>query len=162
MGEYRSCFSLNTDLFVLSFSSNPVFRGTESFIIQDHWFFGPNYQVDVTTHSSDGNPEFLASATEQYLNNQTGILTNAGADIFAWEQMSPEARGNLSTSTQEALQMFPPDWPEIEYLALDAYAGDLENFIEGSPETPYNYVATMAVIVVCDEPNAPSNVTAIF
>lgn len=114
----------------------------------DHWFFGPSYRVDVMTHSAIGNKTFAAKATDNYVNNQTGIMTNSGADIFSWEKLPQEERRKLTDSTQKALEMFPPDWPEFEYLALDAYAGDLQNFIEGAPKTPYNYIAAMPVNVV--------------
>ena len=42
---------------------------------------GPTYQVDVITHNSLSNPEFLAQAVHQYNENRTGILTNTGGDV---------------------------------------------------------------------------------
>lgn len=44
--------------------------------------FGPNYKVDVTTHSNLEDPAYAAEATAQYLESQTGILPNGGADLI--------------------------------------------------------------------------------
>ena len=37
--------------------------------------------MNVVTHSSLADPDFLASAVEQYNNNRSGILTNLGGDL---------------------------------------------------------------------------------
>lgn len=48
---------------------------------QDVVLVGPSYSVNVMTHSSLSNPDFLAQAVDEYNNNRTGILTNVGGDI---------------------------------------------------------------------------------
>lgn len=49
----------------------------------DHILFGPDYVVDVTTHSNLGfDPAFAAQATTDFITNGTGILTNVGAEIL--------------------------------------------------------------------------------
>ena len=53
----------------------------------DHIFFGPDFQVDTVTHSNLADPSFSASATHDYNQYRTGILTNVGADMTAFEKL---------------------------------------------------------------------------
>ena len=48
----------------------------------DHVFSGPSYNVDTVTHNWLADPAYQAQATEEYINNRTGILTNVGGDIL--------------------------------------------------------------------------------
>lgn len=48
----------------------------------DHIFFGPSYEVNTVTHSWLGNPSYSTEATEQYIQNRSGILTNVGGDLL--------------------------------------------------------------------------------
>ncbi|KAL8722841.1 MAG: hypothetical protein Q9225_000728 [Loekoesia sp. 1 TL-2023] len=108
---------------------------------EDNVLVGPTYAVDTTTHSSLTDPAVLASAVQQYNANRTGILTNVGGDVadadyqvlsvrfrplttallIGFEKLP---RNVLKPATYQALQTsFPSDWPDIEYLVLDAYFG---------------------------------------
>ena len=122
----------------------------------DHFLFGASYQVTTLTHSALGNPAFLPEEVELYRTNGSGLLGNPGGDILAWEKMPTPQRESLSPSTQSSLMQFPPDWPEIEYLVLDVYSGDNENYITGAPKTPYMYVSPAAAIV---SPQSRGNVS---
>jgi choline dehydrogenase len=122
----------------------------------DHVAFGTSYQVSVTTHSALGNSSYLALATQQYLNNGSGQLGNPGGDLIAWEKLPSPYRNSLSRATLKKLETFPEDWPEIEYLILDAYAGDNSNPIADAPRTPYMYASPAAVLVA---PLSRGNVT---
>lgn len=115
---------------------------------QDHFFFGPSYQVDIPTHSQLANETFLAEVTAEYRENATGIVTNTGADIFAWQKIPEPDRRNLSQATRDALSAFPPGWPELEYIQLDAYLGRQLNYVLDAPQTPYNYEGVVAALVV--------------
>jgi hypothetical protein len=42
---------------------------------------GPTFEVDLITHSSLGQPEYLASAIKEYNEKRTGIMTNVGGDF---------------------------------------------------------------------------------
>ena len=106
----------------------------------DHFLFGASYQVTTLTHSALGNPSSLQQATEQYQTNGSGLLV-------AWEKLPDIQRKSLSSSTQASLAEFPSDWPEVEYLILDAYSGDNEDYVTGAPHTPYMYVSPAAAIV---------------
>ncbi|KAL1857284.1 hypothetical protein Plec18167_004762 [Paecilomyces lecythidis] len=87
----------------------------------DNVLVGPTYQVNVITHNSIANAAYLAEAVEEYNINRTGILTNVGGDVTAFERLPTSA---LSDETSQALNdSFPSDWPHIQYLILDAYFG---------------------------------------
>ncbi|KAI4159385.1 MAG: hypothetical protein LQ342_006641 [Letrouitia transgressa] len=88
----------------------------------DNIFSGPTYPVNVVTHNSLANPTVIAAAVSEYNNQRTGILTNGGGDFLAFEKL-PE--GFISNGTRNALdEARGPDWPDVEYLELDAYFGD--------------------------------------
>ncbi len=122
----------------------------------DHFIFGASYQVTTLTHSALGNPSSLQQAIAQYRANGSGLLGNPGGDILAWEKLPNRQRKSLSPSTQASLAEFPPDWPEVEYLILDAYSGDNENYITGAPHTPYMYISPAAAIIT---PQSRGNVS---
>ena len=122
----------------------------------DHFLFGASYQVTTPTHSALSNASFFQQAAEQYRNNGSGVLGNPGGDILAWEKLPEPQRLSLSKSTQASLATFPPDWPELEYLILDAYSGDNGNYITEAPRTPYMYVSPAAAIVA---PQSRGNVS---
>lgn len=88
----------------------------------DNIFSGPTYPVNVVTHNSLSNPETIGAAIGEYNTQRTGILTNAGGDFLAFEKLP---KGSLSAATRNALdETYGSDWPDIEYLELDAYFGD--------------------------------------
>jgi choline dehydrogenase len=115
--------------------------------LDDHILFGASYQVKTLTHSALGNVTYSALATEQYKTNGSGMLGNPGGEIIAWEKLPPPLRNSLSASTRASLAKFPPDWPEVEYLVLDAYSGDNQNLILGAPRTPFMYASPAAGII---------------
>ena len=113
----------------------------------DHFLFGASYRVATVTHSALNNASFSESAAVEYHKNGSGLFGNPGGDILAWEKLPYPRRRSLSKSTRTALAKFPSDWPEIEYLVLDAYSGDNENYIAGAPKTPYMYASPAAALV---------------
>ena len=115
--------------------------------LQDHVWFGPSYRVNVVTHSALHNATFRALAQEQYLSTQSGIATNGGGDIAGWEKLPHPQRGALSQDARNALAAFPNDWPELEYLMVNAYAGDSKNYIRDAPKDSNNYAAVLAALV---------------
>lgn len=114
----------------------------------DHLLFGLSYRVTTPSHSITGNPKLMAEATAEYLADGSGPLGNPGGDIVAWEKLSGKQLKQLSSETQCRLSdSFPSDWPEVEYITLDAYMGNNQNYITGSPQTPYMYVSPAASLV---------------
>ena len=90
----------------------------------DNTFSGPTYPVNVVTHNSLANEAMIGAAVQEYNSQRTGILTNGGGDFLAFEKL-PE--GSLSASTRSELNnAYGSDWPDVEYLTVDAYFGDQE------------------------------------
>jgi choline dehydrogenase len=84
----------------------------------DHILFGPSYSVNFPTVGSYIiNPVALALALAEYVASATGFLTYA-ADILGWEKLSKLSsyRSKFSSETLDALDEFPEDWPEVEYI----------------------------------------------
>jgi choline dehydrogenase len=78
---------------------------------------GVTYPVSTISDSTvSSDPALLAAATEQFLANGSGILTNSGGDYIGWEKLPAAYRANLSPSTLSDLAKFPADWPEIEHV----------------------------------------------
>ncbi|KAM0796604.1 glucose-methanol-choline oxidoreductase [Usnea florida] len=85
----------------------------------DQPYFGTAYRVNVTTQSQlSVNPLFAAQATEQYLRNQTGPLTNPAGNSVGFEKLPQSLRSQLSSGALHDLAEFPTDWPELELLPL--------------------------------------------
>lgn len=124
----------------------------------DHALFGPSYRVNVLTHSILTNNATYAAAAAQSFNAHppTGILTNTGGDYLAFEKLLPSQRAHLSASAQRDLAAFPADWPDVEYLFLDAWAGLQENYVDGAPKDGFNYVSAVSALVA---PLSRGNVT---
>ena len=123
----------------------------------DHWYFGPSYTVNVETHSVIGNEAIANQLTEDYRTNHTGLLTNLGGDILGWEKLPSPERDALSPESAQALNdSFPADWPELEYIVLDAYIGNQSNYITDAPHTTDMYGGLAAALV---SPLSRGNVT---
>lgn len=119
----------------------------------DHLFFGPSYEVNTVTHSWLADPAFSAQAAREYITNHTGIMTNVGGDLIAFEKL-PE--GAVPNATRRDLDStFGLDWPDIEMLSLDAYAGTLDDFLGAAPDTK-NYTSMCVALVA---PFSRGNVT---
>lgn len=112
----------------------------------DHVLGGPSYRVDLVTTSQLGNPAFLAAAAEEFNDKASGILTDSGADLLAFEKIPKAQRSNFSRSALSDLATLPPDWPEVEYFPTSAYYGYQQNYIFDAPTDGYNY-ATVAIAI---------------
>jgi choline dehydrogenase len=124
----------------------------------DHVLFGPSYSVKFPTVGSFLlKPVALVAALLEYINDATGQLTYA-ADILAWEKLSKLAsyRSKFSTQTLNALAEFPDDWPEVEYIAADAYAGNFRFPILQQPLDNKKYVGILGALVA---PLSRGNIT---
>lgn len=113
----------------------------------DHVFFGPSYRVNVITGSAMGNPQYAAKAIDDFNKKQSGILTNSGGDLFAWEKLPQKSRRSFSNSTLSKLATFPSDWPEVEYLSVAGFMGDNQNYATNGPTDSYNYATVVAALI---------------
>ena len=101
--------------------------------LQDHCAFEFTYPMNVEGNAAlDGNTTFLDQATQEFLNSQTGPLTNWGGDILgklpqdspirtanstsAFEKLPKPYRSALNGSALKDLSTLADDQPEIEWL----------------------------------------------
>ncbi|KAL4868705.1 hypothetical protein BDV12DRAFT_95321 [Aspergillus spectabilis] len=124
--------------------------------MQDHVFFGISYRVNLQTANSLAIPEVAAEAAVLYSEDQAGPLSAPGGDYAAFEWLPEEFRDGLSEETEEDLAGLPSDWPEIQYLALPAYAGDFYNPLTDGPTDGYNYATMLATLLT---PHSRGNIS---
>ncbi|KAL9026071.1 MAG: hypothetical protein Q9196_005208 [Gyalolechia fulgens] len=73
------------------------------------------------------NPNVTATAVNQYLTKQSGLLAGiGGGESAGWEKLPFPSRGSLSNTTRALFSRFPSDWPELEFIPL-AYSATPEN-----------------------------------
>ncbi|KAL2836348.1 hypothetical protein BJY01DRAFT_222030 [Aspergillus pseudoustus] len=113
----------------------------------DHALFGVVNRVNVVTASRLVND--LAAAAEALVQYalQKGPLTAPGFGVLGWEKIPQTLRKNFTNSTRAALDTFPSDWPEVEYLGLDGildgwHSADDQNLGDG-----FNYGTIGAALV---------------
>ncbi|KAG9661789.1 hypothetical protein KCU64_g2352, partial [Aureobasidium melanogenum] len=88
--------------------------------MEDHLFFSMVYKVDVVTLSKTlTDADFEAQVEAEYTKNHSGILTNTGADYFAWEKLPSKYLSKLSPQARTDLAAFPSDWPDYEVVIGD-------------------------------------------
>jgi choline dehydrogenase len=105
---------------------------------------GVTFPVSViSTAIRQRDASYEARAVEQFNTNGSGILTNTGGDVLAFEKLPDSYRSHLSEATQNRLAAeWPADWPETEY-ALSSTGRTLE----GSSATSENYVSIGVLLV---------------
>ncbi|KAL8951283.1 MAG: hypothetical protein Q9222_002738 [Ikaeria aurantiellina] len=110
--------------------------------LQDQVLFGANRRVNVATASASLNsPAVAAKLALQFRTNGSGPLAAFGAGYYGWEKLPFPYRANLSSNALAALDAFPPDWPELEWLPISAYLGYQTNRQLEDPRDGYNYAA---------------------
>lgn len=106
----------------------------------DHVLFGANRRVNVNTASASlNNPVGAARLAEQFRTTGTGPLSAFGAGYYGWEDLPQPYRANLSAAATSALDAFPSDWPELEWLPISGYLGYQTNRQTEDPRDGYNY-----------------------
>ena len=123
----------------------------------DHAFFGTTFRVDIQTSSAGQNNATLnAEAIEAFVDHAAGPLTISADNVVGWEKLPNPLRSGLSKSTQKALNTFPSDWPELEFLPINDFLGNGGNLVTADPLDGYNY-ATVATALVA--PLSRGNIT---
>ncbi|KAL5336499.1 hypothetical protein BJX70DRAFT_279496 [Aspergillus crustosus] len=85
----------------------------------DHALFGVVNRVNVVTASRLVTDTAAAvDAMVQYALKK-GPLTAPGFGVLGWEKLPADVRKGFTNNTLKALDKFPGDWPEVEYLGLD-------------------------------------------
>jgi len=115
----------------------------------DQIFYGSSFRVNILTNSAGLNdPDAAAAAVQAYLDNATGPLSVSGTGVLGFEKLPLNLRNGLSASTQKALDnLFPSDWPDLEFLPASGVLGNQSNYAIQDPEDGYNY-ATVATALV--------------
>ena len=63
-------------------------------------------------------------AAAEYNTNCTGILISRGSGVLGFEKLPANLRAKLQNSTRADFDnAFSADWPEIEFLKMDACLG---------------------------------------
>uniref|UniRef100_A0A0B7JVM3 Glucose-methanol-choline oxidoreductase N-terminal domain-containing protein n=1 Tax=Bionectria ochroleuca TaxID=29856 RepID=A0A0B7JVM3_BIOOC len=93
----------------------------------DHVLFGPTFEINGLVDTLSGainDPAVLEGALQAYIQQQAGPLTSNQVELLGWEKLPDEYRSKFSSETQKALSYFPSDWPEVEFIPLNAYISD--------------------------------------
>ena len=125
--------------------------------LHDQAYFGTTFPVNVPTNSAGLNsPALTQAAIEAYQESASGPLSVAATGILGWEKLPPPYRDNLTKAALDALNSFPTDWPELEYLPVSGVLGFQRNYQKEDPVDGHNY-ATIATAVVA--PLSRGNIT---
>ncbi|KAL4974086.1 putative choline dehydrogenase [Aspergillus desertorum] len=119
--------------------------------MNDQIFADIVYRVDIPTESTLG---ITQEDVVLYQTNATGPLTNPGGEFGGFEDIPADLRAGLSNATQQILAGYPSDWPEIQYLSLPLFLGDLGT--TPSPDDGYNYASLMGTLMT---PTSRGNVS---
>ena len=116
--------------------------------MQDHVLFNIVYRVNAPTLTSLQYPSFAAEQAALYSKTPAaGMYTSPNTDVLAWEKIPQELRSHWSNSSQSALNAYPADWPEVEYISIPTYLGDVQDTDSTGPLDGYNYATLTGVLV---------------
>lgn len=89
----------------------------------DQIFFGITHEINLSTGAQLlASPDTNEAAVSDWRKKATGPLSSSNGFI-AFEKLPSYYRRNLSSSALQKLSSFPADWPELEYVAYETYAG---------------------------------------
>lgn len=114
--------------------------------LMDHCMFGPSWSLNfVTTDTKFAkDTQYYQDVIEQYVDNQTGPLTDIPDDLIAFQRLTEE---DISADfLTEYSKMFADDWPHIEYLTVANWVGNWGN-ANFSPNNSSDYASLQAAIV---------------
>ncbi|KAL3473208.1 hypothetical protein BJX99DRAFT_261519 [Aspergillus californicus] len=119
----------------------------------DHPMFGVVHPVGCTTSSELlFNTAAAASAAAQYSAGQ-GPLTSPGFGVLGWQKIP---RDQISKEAADALDAFPADWPDLEYLSVDGVLDGWHSAADQVVGDGRNYGSMAAALVA---PLSRGNVT---
>ncbi len=125
--------------------------------MQDHLFYDIAYRVNgITVTELANSPAFAAEQAKLYNGKAAGIYTSPNTDVIAWEKIPDPLRQNWSNETKSALAAYPADWPEVEYISISSYLGDMQDLRSPGPLDGFNYASLAAALVA---PRSRGNLT---
>ncbi len=125
--------------------------------MQDHLFYDISYRVNgVTLSALAYNATFAAEQAQLYNDHAAGLYSSPDIDVIAWEKIPQSLRRNWSNETQTALAAYPADWPEVEYMSISSYLGNMQQSRSPGPNDGFNYASLAAALVA---PRSRGNLT---
>lgn len=113
----------------------------------DQVYYGSTFPVNLLTNSAGlNNPALTAASIAAYNTDGTGPLSIGNTGVLGWEKLANRTT-TLSAAAQNALAIFPPDWPELEFLPASGTLGYQRVFAAEDPRDGHNY-ATIATALV--------------
>lgn len=111
--------------------------------MRDHVLFGISYRVTTETASRImSDPVYAQHVATDFTENGAGPLTSPFGPL-GFEKISGPALSSLTSETQAAIAHLPADWPEIEFMCIDAHCGDCSNFGIADPADGHNYLTLL-------------------
>lgn len=112
--------------------------------LEDQIYFSVTYAINGPTVSALQFPDFAAQQAALYHETHGGMYSNPTTDVLAWEKVPAALRAAWDKRTRDALDAYPADWPEVEYIAISGWLGRQQDSRTGAPQDGRNY-ATLAV-----------------
>ena len=110
----------------------------------DHILFGVVNRVNVVTATRMANSLLAKTKALAQYTVKRGPLTASGYSVIGWEKLPESARENLSPETISALDTFPSDWPDVEYIGLDGIFDGWKTAADQIVKDKRNNYATVA------------------
>lgn len=127
--------------------------------MQDHLFYDIAYRVNgITLTALSNDPIFAAQQAKLYNDKAAGLYTSPDTDVIAWEKIPASLRQKWSNETKNALAAYPADWPEMEYISISSYLGDMQDMRSPGPLDGFNYASLAAALVA---PRSRGNLTIV-
>ncbi|KAI0848457.1 choline dehydrogenase [Daldinia vernicosa] len=109
--------------------------------LTDHIMYGPCHRVKVQTISTVvANPAQIVPLLFDYVKNARGPLANPGIEYVAFEKIP---RHLISEEASAKLSQLPHSWPDMEYISMDSYSGDLSSPLFNLPNDGHNYASIL-------------------
>ncbi|KIK59261.1 hypothetical protein GYMLUDRAFT_201857 [Collybiopsis luxurians FD-317 M1] len=122
----------------------------------DHVGAAVSYQIITDSATRVVNDlQYQQEVLTEWQVNGTGPLSNMNNDFLAWENVPADLRQNFSSDVLQALESFPSDWPELEYMVAAGFTGDWVAPDQNQPSSG-NYASITAGLVA---PLSRGNVT---
>ncbi|KAF5366691.1 hypothetical protein D9757_013583 [Collybiopsis confluens] len=102
----------------------------------DHVLAAITYPISTDSAARIVNDaQYQADSLVEWQTNGTGPFSNMNSDFLAWENVPENMRQNFTSDVLKALEFFPSDWPEVEYLVAAGFLGDWSSPVTEQPSS---------------------------
>lgn len=113
--------------------------------LMDHILFGPTYATSLNTETKlTSDPKYYQEVIDEYVQNRTGPLTGISDPLIGFQRI--DSADLSSEFLDQYLEVFPEDWPHIEYAAAATWFGDWANPSIG-PSNGTQYASIQSALV---------------